>query len=63
MAKRPKDKNCIDVRVCIDEFTNIEINKYQLRVKLKEYKTYNKTEAASDYFMELVKKDVESSSK
>lgn len=57
MPKRPAHKECIDVRICVDQETNQEINKYQARRIAKDGLSYQKFEAASDYFMELVKKD------
>ena len=56
MAKRRPDKDCWEIRVCIDRDTYKAINEYQSNVKMSDgLKPYFKSEAASDLFMELVK--------
>jgi hypothetical protein len=62
MPKRPIEKECIDIRVCIDPETNKEINKFQARRRIKDGLPYPKFEAASDYFNGLSKKDREGKS-
>ena len=54
MPKRPLTKDCIDIRICIDEATNNEIRKYQATRMAKDGIYYPKGEAASDLFMKLV---------
>jgi len=56
MANRRADKNCVDIRVCLDEETNKKIIQFQAAEIAKTGKVYHKWEAASDYFMQLAKK-------
>jgi len=54
MAGRKQSKDCVDIRICIDEETNKEIIKFQAKRVSKDGLDYKKWMAASDYFMELV---------
>ena len=57
MANRKKSKEFVDIRVSIDMFTDTEIKKYQANRVAKDGADYKKWEAASDLFMELVKRN------
>lgn len=46
-----------ELRIVVDQATDLEINKFQARRVAKSGKPYLKMDAAADYFMELVKKD------
>ena len=54
MAKRKAGKECVDLRICIDDDTYNEVKKYQ-GLKMAEGIDYKRWEAASDLFMDLVK--------
>lgn len=56
MPKRRIDKDCWEMRICVDAPTYKAINEFQATVKASDgLKPYHKSEAASDLFMKLVK--------
>lgn len=55
MANRRVDKECLDIRLCIDNETNRAIEVYQAEQKIKG-KPMRKDEAGAELFCELVKK-------
>jgi len=55
MANRRTDKNCVDVRICVDLETDTEIIKFQARkVAATGIKSYTKPEATADLLRELL---------
>lgn len=54
MANRRADKECLDIRICIDNFTDNEIKKYQAKRVAKDGLRYTKPEAAADLLRELL---------
>jgi len=58
MANRKQDKECIDIRICIDQDAYKAVVKYQAARVAKDGISYQRWEAASDLFNELVRKYV-----
>lgn len=57
MANKRSVKGCVGILVCISEDADKEVIKYQAsKVAKTGIAGYNKPEAASDLFMELLKK-------
>lgn len=56
MANKRIDKNCVEVRVCVDEEMNKEIEKEQARMVLEGLKPALKPEAAYRYFRNLMRR-------
>lgn len=57
MANKRAQKGCVGILICISEDADKEVIKYQAsKVAKTGIKGYNKPEAASELFMELVAK-------
>lgn len=56
MGNRRANKDCIELRICIDNITEAEVIRYQANRVEKEGVHYKKGEAAADLFMDLVRK-------
>ncbi len=54
MANKRANKECLELRICIDNQTDIEIIKFQAHRVAKDGLRYRKDEAASDLFRELL---------
>ena len=55
MANKRSTKGCVEIKVCIEDDCDLEIIKYQMKERAKDGKSYNKPDAASDLFMELLR--------
>lgn len=54
MPNRRKDKDCVDIRICVRNEVDRAIIKYQGNRIARHGKPYKKTEAASDLFEQLL---------